>query len=74
MKNLIKPKKSAILVQDLTVSKKTFKEETFKFKIQNDMAKIAVQQNSNLLDIIDSNKDGLVAICEEQEVNFYAGT
>lgn len=28
----------------------------------------------NVLNIMDSNKDGLVAVCEDQEVVFYAGS
>jgi hypothetical protein len=33
-----------------------------------------MQNSINLVNIVDSNKNGLVAICEDQEVCFYAGS
>lgn len=70
---LSQPKQGQTLTQDLASVKKNIQENVFKFRLQ-DQSKSAVQQNMNLLDTIDSNRDGLVAICEEQEVNFYAGS
>lgn len=71
---LIKPKAAVTLVTDSIQNKKIFKDSSFSVKVQSEIAKQAVSQNINLLNIIDSNRDGLVAICEDQEVNFYTGS
>jgi hypothetical protein len=34
----------------------------------------ALRQSINLMNTIDSNKDGLVAVCEGSEVAFFAGS
>jgi RNase P/RNase MRP subunit p29 len=36
--------------------------------------KPALQNSVNLVNVVDSNKHGLVAICEDQEVCLYAGS
>ena len=54
--------------------KKTFKENTFPYVLR-DSSKTAANYDLNLLSIIDSNKDGLVAICEkETDIAFYASS
>ena len=33
-----------------------------------------LQSNINILNVVDSNKDGLVAVCLDQEIGFYGGS
>ena len=36
--------------------------------------KTVLQSNINILNVVDSNKHGLVAVCMDQELGFYAGS
>lgn len=63
-KSFSSSKANVTLVSDLTSLKKSFKEGTYNFKL-NEIAKKVSQYDLNLVSIIDSNKDGLVAICED---------
>ena len=40
----------------------------------DNQVKNVLQSNINILNVVDSNKDGLVAVCMDQEIGFYAGS
>jgi len=57
------------------IYKKHFKEETFKNKIFEDReCRLVSHQNLNLLNQMDSNSEGLVAIAEGQSLVFYSAS
>lgn len=63
------------MTSDISQAKKSFNSGSFTTKVHNDnLLKNVLQGNINILNVVDSNKDGLVAVCMDQEIGFYAGS
>ncbi|CDW77116.1 e3 ubiquitin-protein ligase ubr4 [Stylonychia lemnae] len=68
---LVQTKSSTKVIQDMCTNKKSHKDNTFNIKL-TETSKQTINIDLNLLHVVDSNQDGLVAICEkESELAFY---
>jgi hypothetical protein len=73
--SILLAKEKVALTSDISQPKKSFNSGSFTTKVHNDnQIKNLLQSNINILNVVDSNKDGLVAVCMDQEIGFYGGS
>jgi hypothetical protein len=73
--SILSLKEKIALTSDISQAKKSFNSGSFTTKVHNDnQVKNVLQSNINILNVVDSNKDGLVAVCMDLEIGFYGGS
>ena len=73
--SILAAKEKVALTSDVSQNKKNFNSGSFTSRVHSDnQLKNILQSNINILNVVDSNKDGLVAVCMDQELGFYAGS